>query len=332
VGHRCNYVVRENGARTLYYSHWGALGIVRNFFWGLDAARAFLAEQEETDDWLDDVWGEGGIALDVDERVLVVTGGDIVGEPRDLSLRLMSAIWGWDRFQVRDVESLVEIGGAVGVPRERIEAAHFALPALDVNDPKSSGREGGHLGAMILVDGAVRFCQNDRAVLELGPSGVPDLLRLPDLEEAQKIGIRESWLWIVVIDTHARRLAAASHHLRRHTSLRHYAARWPGWEFDPYRDLNEMKRRLALPDFPPAPVEPPMSIEDQLARVERHLFKQRRDPVELMKKIAAKHPTLAVNPRSMSSPGDGMPANGRDVFARAVREVLTLEAPGAADR
>src|SRR5688572_6380071 len=92
MGHRCNYVLLDDGKRTLYASNWGALTIVRDFFWGLDAALRFLdGEQvvDEADGWYDDVFGEGGAAIDLDHNVVAISGGELHGHARELAIKLM---------------------------------------------------------------------------------------------------------------------------------------------------------------------------------------------------------------------------------------------------
>ena len=116
MGHRCNYAWREDGEVTVYYSHWGALSIVRDFFWGLDRSREFLSQQEVSEDgaWLDDVFGEGGAAIDVDNKTLTLSGDDC-GSARALLIELAQAVWAHDGFTVRDVDSIVDVAVSVGV-------------------------------------------------------------------------------------------------------------------------------------------------------------------------------------------------------------------------
>ncbi|MFC1407678.1 hypothetical protein ACEZCY_00090 [Streptacidiphilus sp. N1-12] len=79
MGARANYVVVENGAWTLHYSHWGAGRLATDLAHGPAAAtRCFRAnspvpqdEQRIADSWLNDVWCEGAALVDHDRRQLL---------------------------------------------------------------------------------------------------------------------------------------------------------------------------------------------------------------------------------------------------------------------
>ena len=63
MGDRANYTVRENGQVRLYYSHWGAVTVAEDVFWGPLRTEEFIRNNKVTTDWLDDVWAQGGIVL-----------------------------------------------------------------------------------------------------------------------------------------------------------------------------------------------------------------------------------------------------------------------------
>ena len=341
MGHRCNYVVRERGALTLYYSHWGALTVPRDLFWGLAAARAFLAGHDPCgdEDWLDDVWGEGGAALDVDSQTVTIYGGEIYGPARDLLFELMGAVWARDNFRVRDASSFIDIALAVGLPASAVEASHLPSAPIDVADPGQTGREDGYTQTLIVVDGEPRFARPMvTSVLELGAARAGELQQLPDLAEAKalweqhappewenpKRPLVERLCDAVVIDTRAKRLEASAYQLRRTTSRAHYEALWPGYELVPLAGLDEVLARLEHPELrPPAP--PPLrATEDLLGEVEKFLFGSRSDPATWLASMAEREGGW-VNPHALVSPVDGRPrdaAQANAMFRAVVREVL----------
>jgi hypothetical protein len=79
MGSRANYVIVDEHGWRLHYSHWGAARIHAQLAAGPAYARRFIEEQQrcEPNDWLDDLWGEGGVLMDtVARRLLFFGGGD----------------------------------------------------------------------------------------------------------------------------------------------------------------------------------------------------------------------------------------------------------------
>lgn len=124
MGHRANLVYKQGGYQ-LFYSHWAAITLPRDLFWGPERARDFILRQREVDGWLDDRWAEGGALLDEDERVLLLWGGEDEGYEVPLRRRLlacMQVLWeGWSiRWAHRGIVD---------------QAAHLGLPASTVLSP-----------------------------------------------------------------------------------------------------------------------------------------------------------------------------------------------------
>ena len=336
MGHRANYVVRKDGARTLYASNWGALSVLRDFFWGLAPALAFLDSEvavDEDDGWYDDVFGEGGVAIDCDDKVIAISGGELYGPGRDLFIAMMRKVWAADGFTVDDVPSLVEVALQVGVPAEVVEADYLPSGTLDVSDDGHTGR-GGWIGCVVLVDDEVRFCGTDRGILEAGPAIVDKLGALPDLAEAQRIHRdRDLSDWeterppfgqalseLVTIDRERRELGMSGHMLRG-GSGRYFAEQWNGWrlvEKDPFVVLRE----LALQGVTLAEDEPP-PIEEQLKMIEEHLFEGESGSswgVSVLQKAAERGDW--VNPLGLHEPGDPLPDAARSLYEAARDAVL----------
>ena len=342
MGHRCNYVVRERGVLTLYYSHWGALTVPRDLFWGLAAARAFFAGHDACadEDWLDDVWGEGGAALDVDGQTLTIYGGEIYGPARELLIELMSAVWARDNFRVRDASSFIDIALAVGLPASTVEASHLPSAPLDVSDAGQNGREDGYARTLVVVDGEPRFARTlATSVLELGAARAHELRQLPDLAESkalwethappewevEKLPLVERLCDALVIDTRAKRLEASEYQLRRGTSRAHYETLWPGYELVPLAGLDEVLARLEHPDLPPPVRPPPRPTADLLGEIEKFLFGSRSDPATWFASIVEQQEGGWVNPHALVSPVDGRPRDATQanlMFRAVVHEVL----------
>src|SRR5687768_12971723 len=93
MGHRSIYAIRRDGTVELFYSHRGALTVPQDVFWGPAWAEAFIRALEATDEWLDDVWAEGAVALDFDEQRVTFYGGEL-HDAMDVLEGLMRIVWG----------------------------------------------------------------------------------------------------------------------------------------------------------------------------------------------------------------------------------------------
>ncbi|MBC8059818.1 MAG: hypothetical protein H7Y18_04050 [Clostridiaceae bacterium] len=63
----------------MYYSHWCANTLPRDIFWGPKHAINFIEIQVKTDFedwWLDDIWAEGGVIVDIEKKILLMYGGE----------------------------------------------------------------------------------------------------------------------------------------------------------------------------------------------------------------------------------------------------------------
>lgn len=96
MGHRANYVVRRNGQVEIFYSHWGALSLLKDFFWGEEVALGMVCECNESPRLLDDVWCEGAALVDHDTKRLLLFGCEVPGDDRGAFLDLFPLTWpGW---------------------------------------------------------------------------------------------------------------------------------------------------------------------------------------------------------------------------------------------
>ena len=102
VGQRANLVLGNRSGYELFYSHRRANTLDADLFWGPDRALEFIRRHgavTEGADWLDEIWAEGGVVLDLDARHVLFFGGEDVlfDVPlRRVHLSLMRALWpGW---------------------------------------------------------------------------------------------------------------------------------------------------------------------------------------------------------------------------------------------
>jgi hypothetical protein len=295
MGHRTNYVIRESGAIHLFYSHWGALSVPDDIFWGPRYAEEFIRQTEATEEWLDDVWAEGAVALDKDARTVAFYGLSELGHPplAEVTLELMGAVWaGW---QVRQVGGLPEIAALVGVDPDSVLAPPAPLAPIARDDLGTNIAEGFYCGLLsIRVDGRwLDFALEHEAcsVLAAGPevltwtSRMTTLAELRDLHAARPLKPYEDSRPALghvlgdfaLVDPAEQRLALTLSDPRRAAFL---GKVWPGWSCEPLTGgVRELFRRTGrdvpadLEPAPPRPSSPPgLTLEDTVARVAEHLF------------------------------------------------------------
>lgn len=247
MGQRANLVIVRNGEWSLYYDHWCANRLDVDLFWGPEMATAFVEEREplaDRNDWLDEVWCEGGAVIDHDRQVLLWFGAEDISY--DVGLRrafmpLMQRQWpGWE---IRWATGAVaELGGYLGIPvskfldqEERGRSAGFGqVPETpDENDTLLTVRQDGRTTV-------TRFYGGENAT-ELGRSHLPTLLsfpREPALEWTGEMAMgglhidldeRTMFCW------RARPAVAVHEHLCRS---------WPGWRTEWLADRYEEHLRL----------------------------------------------------------------------------------------
>jgi hypothetical protein len=142
MGQRANLVIVERGKWKLYYDHWCANRLHIELFWGPDIATEYIEQRQpcvDREDWLDEVWCEGGAIVDYDRKVLVWYGGEDI--LNDIPLRrafLLLLGQQWRDWEVRWAhEGIVEIGTYLGFPPGKFlvdrlpDAAEAAVRLLD---------------------------------------------------------------------------------------------------------------------------------------------------------------------------------------------------------
>lgn len=142
MGSRANAVVIEGGKRHVYYSHWAAQFMDALAFWGpehlLLEVRGWRDGLEDNPSWdgewwLDNVWAEGGCCIDMDNRRLLVYGGeDIQCDVLWLEtyLRLLPYTWsGWEvKWAWGELGEIARYAGVEGDKLEEIDCKVTCCP------------------------------------------------------------------------------------------------------------------------------------------------------------------------------------------------------------
>lgn len=100
MGHEANYILRRGGRTQIFHSHWAALSLVQDIFWGPDETMRFIRSLQAANELLDEGTCDGAVLVDWDARRLTWFETDrLVQEPvkRRLYARLLEQIWpGWE--------------------------------------------------------------------------------------------------------------------------------------------------------------------------------------------------------------------------------------------
>ncbi len=145
MGSRANYIITHHGIHEIFYAHWGAQKVTRDFFFGPDMAIAVVRSTAVTDQLLDDVWAEGGAVINLDRKRLRLWGGEDVGfdiGQRELWLELLALSWpDWDVAWAD--HGIFELADQIGIPRTDVRGKGFE--AFEPNE--SSGLNLDHSGS-----------------------------------------------------------------------------------------------------------------------------------------------------------------------------------------
>lgn len=130
MGQRANLVVVTETGYELYYCHWCANKIETMLFWGPEHALKAIRAQDAVDVWLDNVWAEGGVLMDIANHVLIFfCGQDLRWEfpMRRIFLSLMSYLWeGWEiRWAYKGI---LDMADYVGVKEQHGQTSPVTAP------------------------------------------------------------------------------------------------------------------------------------------------------------------------------------------------------------
>jgi tetratricopeptide (TPR) repeat protein len=133
VGDRASYAIREGGHVELFYGQFGAGALLADIFWGPTTCEAMIREQEESDRWLDDVFGEAAVAMCKDTKKVAFHDSRYSRDTQLLAAKLMRELWpGWRVGAVRYVSGVAATLGVDLRDRER-PTKHFVSDLVDLD-------------------------------------------------------------------------------------------------------------------------------------------------------------------------------------------------------
>lgn len=333
MGHRANLILVTESNYELYYSHW-SLSLPIDMFWGPEYALDYIKnfERRENDQWLDDVWAEGGALVDPYQKVMILFGGESLDQNILLFytyLELIQEVWtGWE---VRwAYEGILELADYVKYPRSLLESQHdtplsdnnkFSLKAPINKEWVDS------IGSIRTKDGALHFYpleQSANLYLHRGK----ELLQEVELEKGLDHFVYSEWSSIFPdsgfhIDIPKKTIHYWSF-FESNNMHKQLKLQWPDWKiiwnknnFHPHLLLTEGK--LQLPEI------------DQFERW-RQLAKylmlgSSYDPVKQLKSvlenIAAEAESIYVHPSALHHPTEELSTEQKQaVFDRACWQML----------
>lgn len=125
MGQRANLIIIENFTYCLYYSHWCAISLPKDLFWGPEHALNFIKMQKRVDKetgWLDEIWAEGGTVLDLDKKKLLLYGGEELRQDillRRVYMEALARVWeGWNVKWAS--EGIADLAEYVGYPKSKV--------------------------------------------------------------------------------------------------------------------------------------------------------------------------------------------------------------------
>jgi hypothetical protein len=121
VGHRANCILIENGQTSIYFTRFGALSIPSVLLEGPEATSAYIHKQTPDTTLLDNVWAEGGLLMNKDNRLLCFYSDVIKPYCVRYLVAALSLVWaGWEvKWATREVAEFADL---IGVDRATVLA------------------------------------------------------------------------------------------------------------------------------------------------------------------------------------------------------------------
>ena len=152
MGNRANIVLVDRDGWQLRYSHWAGCRMLDALLAGPDMAERYIRAQEVGKFWTDELWADGGLALDLAERKLLFFGEELMVtmNERRAMFELLAIMWpGYSISWAYDATA--EIAAYVGVSLPMRDKA--SQPELTLADDTACLH---HLVTVLGPDGAVR--------------------------------------------------------------------------------------------------------------------------------------------------------------------------------
>lgn len=139
MGQRANCVIIQDGQHQIFFSRWGAVSIADLLLAGPDVTIALSSEGYPDENLLNDVWGEGGVLIDVDKRHLLFWSDYKIDEPylRRPYLTVLRTLWPtwtveWSTFKHVDLAQAIgwDEGRVLGLHEEVVSALRASADPL----------------------------------------------------------------------------------------------------------------------------------------------------------------------------------------------------------
>lgn len=333
MGHRAQLVLVENNNYRLFECHWCAKNISADIFWGVQYAVPYIRDQKpvNNDNWMDHVWAEGGVLVDLDRQYLLIYGSELLELDIPLQriyIELLQESWtGWNVQWAYD--GIADLGAYVGLSKRQ-----FLSNSTSVTPPWAEFplvREGDHrqiniIGSFIFDDQTSESAAHILPLDELrasdllcyGPGIVElakqalgsDVVSLQDADEFPVAGFH--------IDVPAKRVEFWS--ADDPGVLETLLPLWPGWELFWLKDnfeahLSRLNNRVIFPAI---------DTEKLIARLRKALTRDDDfNPIQMMQNIIQDRESqghrVQVNPNALTFAPQEINTDSREqIFDAAV--------------
>jgi len=228
MGHRCTLVIKENNAVELFFGHWTGVELPDQLFWGPEYVEAYIRGHEGVDFWMEDLFSDGCVGLDKDQKILLVhrgTGKLSKGEKSEYFYLLMRALWEEQGWRVEKVKEMGEIAVHMGYPAEEtrwMPDPEDPWPLDTITDTQSAD----FFSTLISTPNA-RFGAMApwHALFAHGPNLLAHLANFPQVDESVKAETTVS------VDPVSKEISVRWFHPYCERYFPQLEQVWPGWTF-----------------------------------------------------------------------------------------------------
>ncbi len=229
MGHRCTLAIKEDNAVELFYGHWTGVELPEQLFWGPEYVEAYIRGHEAADFWMEDLFADGCVGLDKDQKLLLVHRGSgrlSKGTKSAYFYVLMRALWEEQGWRVQQVKQMAEIAVHMGYPAEVAQWVPDPQEPWPLETITDTLREDGWIGTLITTPsakfGAVAPWD---ALLANGPDLLAHLAHFPQVEEGKTAEA------IVHLDPVSREISVRGYNPYTERYFPYLEQFWPGWTF-----------------------------------------------------------------------------------------------------
>ncbi|GGF88261.1 hypothetical protein GCM10010912_36900 [Paenibacillus albidus] len=330
MGHRANLIIIRERTYSLYYSHWCAITLPSDLFWGPEAAVEFIEQQEPAEGWLDNAWAEGGALVDLDRQYLLWYGGEDVKYEIPLRrhlLKMMLPLWpGWTMEWAS--AGILDMGAYIGYPLEKLYSknSRTVTPLKLESEPKDGWVR--LVASVVYLDGELRLypvqseledylLQGPQLVESLEKSaGFPELDLNEWPQETPDQGFHLN-LPDKAIDVWYAPDAG--------TLLQQLREAWPGWKVTDHKDRYEAQVRLTEGKLL-FKKDNPGELTECLTS---YLLRSHSSPIDVIKQIVQLKEeageNIEVNPHALVDEPQDIPQDTREQLLRYAIANMALE-------